>query len=101
MSLWRYTCRRAPCRTASRAPSMMDAWFSASEKMWQPAPPASAAIVPALAANPVGNSRAASLPADGHLSQMGPHIEHPFSSISPLGMWLLHLVTSSELRTGC
>ena len=69
MSLWRYTCRRAPCRTASLAPSMMDAWFSASEKMWQPLTPASAAIVPALAAKPVGNSRAASLPAYGHFER--------------------------------
>jgi hypothetical protein len=36
-SLWRYTRTAAPARAASRAPSMMDAWFSSSENTTAPA----------------------------------------------------------------
>src|SRR5437762_1031080 len=45
----------------NRHPSMIDAWFSASDSTRRPAP-ANVETVPKLAANPVGNATAASSP---------------------------------------
>ena len=57
------TCSVAPCLTARRQPSTMDAWLSSSEKIADSALPHSAAMVPRFAAKPVGKSRHASVPA--------------------------------------
>jgi len=45
---------------ASRAPSMIEAWLSSSDTMRTPGPPRTVRT-PRLAANPVGNTRAASV----------------------------------------